>query len=532
MRGNGRILTTAIGLVAFAFGASEAVAQQQFKCGKTGGELIFAQEAKANSLDMHASSAIATRNIAMNIFESLMTRDEVNNPIPELADTVTESPDKLTYTFKLRNGIKFHNGKEMSSADVIASFNRYAKLGLEKATLNNVEGWDAPDKSTFVIKMKSPQPTFIEELSSFSVPIVITPSENTTAEALRMTPIGTGPFQFVEFVPDSHVKLRRFDAYSPNINFKDRTGFGGYKVACVDAVTFRIVTEAGARAAGIESGDFHAVEDLPAKSAERLKSNTRIVIKPYENFWIHIATPNFAKPPTDNPLVRRAIATALDMKEIMEAATDGAYNLNYGFQQPNRIVYSDLGKEFFNVNDQKKAQELLKQAGYKGEELVLLTNKDYQNMYNAALVMAEQLKAIGMKVRLEVTDWPTTINRRDSEIDTWNYHFTGWGTNSALGAIAVLKFLAPPNPIYFPIRHSEQFKDKQDPVFAQLWNDMTTKPTFEERKAAFGRAQYRVMEHGMALPFGWLTKYQAVRSNVQNFVPFRIPRIYNVWIEG
>ena len=154
---------------------------------------------------------------------------------------------------------------------------------------------------------------------------------------------------------------------------------------------------------------------MPQASVERLEQDADIKIVPYENFWIHIATPNFAKAPTDNPLVRQAIQTALDMDEIMEAATDGAYNTNFGFQTQNRAVYSDSGKEFFNLKDPEKAKQLLEEAGYNGEELVLLTNKDYTTMYNAALVMQAQLQAIGMNVRLEVQDWPATIATRDNQ---------------------------------------------------------------------------------------------------------------------
>ena len=513
-------------VVALAIGLASTPAQAKFTCPVKGGDLVFGQEAKVNSLDQHASSTISTRNIAMHIYESLMTRSEENEPILELAESLATSDDGKLHTFKLRQGITFHNGKPMTSKDVAASFDRYKKVGIEKVILNNVESWETPDPYTFVIKMKVAQPTFLEDLSSFSVPIVITPAENTEAPPLKMEPIGTGPFRFVEFVPDSHVKLARYEGYKPNTAFEDRTGFGGYKLACLDTVTFRIVTEPGARVAGLETGELHGVEDVPQASVKRLEKNPAIRIVPYEYFWIHIATPNFAKPPTDNPLVRRAIQIALDMDEIMEAATDGAYKMDFGFQPPNRRAYTDKGKEFFNVKDPAKAKELLKQAGYKGEELVLLTNKDYTSMYNAALVMAEQLKAIGMNVRLEVQDWPATIATRDKNHDAWNYHFTGWGTNAALGYLAVFKFLAKPKPIY-------NFKNPNDtdPVFDAAYDDMISKPTLEERLEAFARAQYRVMEHGLALPFGWLTKNQAVRANVKNFVPFRIPRMYNVWME-
>ncbi|MGA8191820.1 MAG: ABC transporter substrate-binding protein, partial [Acetobacteraceae bacterium] len=159
-----------------AFGFAPAHAEP-FKCPHVGGDFTFGQEANINSLDQMTSGTISTRNIAMNIFESLMTRDENFSPILELADAMTESPDHLIYTFKLRQGVHFHNGKQMTSADVAASFDRYARIGLYRSTLGNVDHWDAPDKDTFVITLKKVQPTFLEILSSFSAPIVIVPAE-------------------------------------------------------------------------------------------------------------------------------------------------------------------------------------------------------------------------------------------------------------------------------------------------------------------------------------------------------------------
>ncbi len=516
-----------VGLGLASLLTAPAAMAETFTCPETGGDLVFGQEAKVNSLDMHASSTISTRNIAMHLFEALMTRDENNNPILELAESVTTSDDGLTYTFTLRDGITFHDGSAMTSADVAASFARYNELGIERTILANVDRWETPDDLTFVIHMSVAQPTFLEDLSSFSVPIVIVPEENAGADPLELEPVGTGPFKLVEFIPDSHVKVERFEEYVPNAAYEDRTGFGGYKVACLDTVTFRIVTEPGSRVAGLETGELQAVEDVPQASVERLNANPDIAIVPYENFWIHIATPNFERPPTDNPLVRRAIAAALDMDEIMLVATDGAYNTNFGFQTSNRKVYSDAGSEFFNVNDPELAKKLLEEAGYAGEELVLLTNRDYTTMYNAALVMAEQLQDIGMNVRLEVQDWPATIATRNENPDAWNYHFTGWGTNTSLGYLAVFKFLAPPRAIY-ALFDPDTYGD---PVFNEAYQDMVSLDTFEGRAEAFARAQHRVMEHGLALPFGWLTKNQATRSNVHNFVPFRIPRMYNVWME-
>jgi peptide/nickel transport system substrate-binding protein len=514
-----------LGTVAAAVALASPALAAPFSCPKKGGDLVFAGEAKVNSLDQYASNTISTRNVAMNIFESLMTRDENFNPILELAESMTESPDHLTYTFKIRQGVKFHNGKDMTTADVMASFDRYAKLGIERSNLANVDKWEAPDKYTFVIRMKKAQPTFIEDLSSFSVPIVIIPSEQKDADPLRLDPIGTGPFQLVEYVADSHVKLKRNEAYKPNPQFDERTGFGGYKLACVDTVTYRIVTEPGARVAGLETGELMAVEDVPTKSQAALKNNKDVVLLGLQNFWIQIMLPNSSFPPTDNLAFRKAVQAALDMDEIMDAATDGAYRLNVGFQYPGGAFYTDAGKETYNIKNKDLAKKYLAEAGYKGEPLILLTNKDYTSMYNAALVVGEQLKAVGINAKLDVVDWPTSVQRQMNEKTGWNFFFTGYGTQPALGALATMKFFTPPQNVYYP-------KDgKSDPDLVALYAEMSGNPDIAARKAAFAKMQQTILERVYAVPFGSLTKVQATRANVKNFKPFRIPRFSNVWID-
>jgi peptide/nickel transport system substrate-binding protein len=494
-----------------------------FTCPKVGGDFVFGQEANVNSLDQMTSSTISTRNIAMNIFEALMTRDENTAPIPDLADSVAEAPDHLSYTFKLRQGVKFHNGKPMTSADVTASFERYSKVGLLRSMLGNVAGWDAPDAGTFVIRMKQAQPTFLLQLSSFSVPIVIIPAENKDDPAQQLKTVGTGPFQLTEFTPGSQVKLRRYDSYTANANFDDRTGFGGHKQACFDTVTFRIVTEPGARLAGIQTGELQGVEDLPTKSLAELKSNKNVTLLPLQNWWIQIATPNTSQAPTDNLAFRRAVQAALDMDEIMDAASDGNYKLNVGLRYPNNPDYTDAGKETYNIKDPARAKKFLAEAGYKGEPVVLLTNKDYPAMYNSALVMGEQLKAVGINAVLKVVDWPTSVNMALKPDTGWNFFYTGWGTQPALGGLDTVQLLINPNAAYQP-------KDgKDDPDLLAAWRDMNNLPTPEERQAAFARAQGIILDRVYAVPFGALTKVQATRANVQGFKPFRIPRMFNVW---
>ena len=350
------------GIVAIA----TSVSAETFKCPHVGGNFTFGQEANINSLDQMTSGTISTRNIAMNMFESLMTRDENFNPILELADSLAESQDHLTYTFKLRQGIRFHNGKEMTSADVVASFDRYAKVGLYRSTLGNVDRWDAPDKDTFVITLKKVQPTFLEILSAFSAPIVIIPAEDRDDPSMQLKTIGTGPWQLVELVPGGYVKMKRYDGYKPNTNFEQKTGFGGYKQACFDTVTFRIVTEPQARVAGLKTGELQGVEDLPTKSLADLKADKNITIIPLQNWWIQIAQPNVSVPPTDNLMFRKAVQAVLDMDEIMDAASDGNYRLNVGFQYPNQAVLLRCRQGDLQHQERRAGQEVSCAIGLQG----------------------------------------------------------------------------------------------------------------------------------------------------------------------
>jgi len=156
----------------------------------SGGDFVFRQESNVNSLDQHASSTASTRNVAMNISRHADAREN-NNPITDLAESYTESPDRLTYTFKLRQGVKFHNAKrQLGRRDRLVGSVCQGRTRARHA--RHVASWDTPDSDTFRLHMKRPQPTFIELISSFSVPIVIAPAEAKDDPAMQLRTIGTG----------------------------------------------------------------------------------------------------------------------------------------------------------------------------------------------------------------------------------------------------------------------------------------------------------------------------------------------------
>ncbi|MGH7155954.1 MAG: ABC transporter substrate-binding protein, partial [Acetobacteraceae bacterium] len=408
-------------LLAGALGAisSVAIAAEPFHCGHQGGDFTYGLEANVAGLDMQASAAASTRDIAMNIYETLVTRDEHMKPLLQLAQSVDTDPGNRVFTFHLRQGVHFHNGKPMTSADVLASFQRYQRVGIDRSILAPVDHFDTPDTATFRVTLKEARPTFLESMSSITVPIIIIPQESANAPPQQLPAIGTGPYQLDRFVPDSYVKLKRFDGYTPDTRYTDESGFGGYKQACLDTVTFRMVPEPGARVAGLETGELQGVEDVPTIAQKRLAANKNIRLLKLDDFWLNVTYPNWSQPPTDNLKFRQAVQAAVNFSEIMQAASDGAWKPNPSLQYPETTYYTEAGRELLDQHDPAKAKELLKEAGYHGEKVVLLTNKDYPILYNSALVMAQQLKAVGINAQLQVLDWPSALQMSMKGTPNW-----------------------------------------------------------------------------------------------------------------
>ena len=172
------------------------------------------------------------------------------------------------------------------------------------------------------------------------------------------------------------------------------------------------------------------------------------------------------------------------MDVIMDAATDGDYRLNVGFQYPSQPTYTDAGKETYNIKDPELAKHYLAESGYQGEPIVLLTDKDYPSMYNAALVMQQQMKAIGINAQMRVVDWPTSATMGQKPDTGWNLFYTGWGTRTAQGALATMQVFVNPGAMFMPKGGQD------DPQLLSLWNEMNSLPTLEGRKDAFAKMQH------------------------------------------
>ncbi len=500
--------------LALVVAALPAAAQKQ------GGTVVIAQGQQPPSLDPHVTSAQAARNINLHVYETLVARDENAKTVPDLAEKVDISADGLTYTFTLRQGVPFHNGKVMTAADAAASLERYRKVGASANVLATVDTITASGPNTLVIKLKQVTPALLDSISSPRAPMAIMPAEEAAKPAGQTTPIGTGPFRFVEYVPDSHVKLEKFKDYKPNPAYRDRDGFAGHKVVHLDAVTFRFIAESGARAAGLQSGEIQLLETIDGPAAKRLQADRAYTVYPVLPFAFQVIKMNNNWGPTADANLRRAIYVALDMEEIMAISFPDIYQLEHGWQYPTSEFFAgDVGSEFYNKKDLNKAKEFLSKSSYKGEKLLFIVDNGRSNVDTATIVQ-QQLAKIGINVEISVADWPT-VSTLGFKPEGWNFWAHGFGIEPFEGPFSVMQ----------PWVGAKASQAKPDPVLEQLWTRMNSSLDVAERKKIFADFQARLVSEAIVIKAGNYGIFQTATAKLKNFKPYRIPRMWGTWLE-
>jgi peptide/nickel transport system substrate-binding protein len=505
-------MTSVIALAAI-LPAGSAVAQV------SGGEVVVAQGSNPPSLDAMTTSSGASRNINMNVYETLYGFDENVVPIPMLAEGVEISEDGLTYVFKLRTGVKFHNGDEMTSADVKASLDRYLRVGATP-NLEPVEKVEATGDHEVTLTMKRVTPTFLESFSNPRSPAVIIPEEDANAEPGKTSLVGTGPYKITEYVPDSHVTLEKFADYSQDTRYDGPDGFGGKKTAYFDKVTFRIMPEPGAQVAALEAGEVDILDQIPVPAARRLANDSSI--KLYENLQWAFGTLilNANEAPTNNVKFREAVQVALNMEAIVGIASEGLFKANGNWAYPGTPYdVGDVGAaDYYNKHDVERAKALLAEAGYNNEPFTIITDNTIPFHGRAAVVIAEQLTAVGINTVINQVDFPTVLNLRMQDTG-WNAWTLTMGIEPYLGPVAITSTLTGTRP---------HFVAKDDQLEA-LYQELITGATQEDRKAVFEKIQKRLYEYFGIIKLGDTGQMQASRANIEGFKTFRFPRVYDIW---
>src|SRR5256884_1686346 len=318
----GPYLGASVGLAAILRSASSVAAAET---PKRGGVLRVGNLGEPPALDAHGTTASITETLTNHVYEGLYSLDASNRPTPMLAESHTVSKDGLTYTFKLRHGIKFHNGKEMTSEDVVPSLARWGKQSIYgKALFAQVADWRAVD--TYTVEMKLKEKSAIV-LISLAVPNnfgAIYPkeiAEKFPPEVKATEWVGTGPFKLAEWKPDQYIRMVRFDEYRSRN--EQPNGYGGGQTARRHQNPRVPGAHAARPVAQVETGQLEFADDLNLDAYDRLKKNPNarpLVSKPY--YWL-VAVMNKKEGLMTDQKLRQAWQAAIDIEPIMKNVAGG-----------------------------------------------------------------------------------------------------------------------------------------------------------------------------------------------------------------
>jgi peptide/nickel transport system substrate-binding protein len=481
-----------------------------------GGTLIYDNISGPGTLDPYVSGSLVELEIIHHIYEGLVEMDEHYAWKPMLASKVDVSPDARVFTFTLRHGVKFSNGKEMTSADVLASFQRYQRISTNASILADAAGFETPDPYTFVVKLKQPNAVFLDILKSPTYPLDIMPAEEKDKPPREADVIGTGPYKLGTWERDSHLTIVRNDGYVPDDSAAGPDGFAGRKTAYLDQVRYNFVPEANARIAALQTGEANVISDVPPDLSKRLADRKDLSLQKVFPYCQQVFITNSQNGPTANPLIRQAIEAAVNVDEIIDATGQIA-------QKNSSMVYSfspyydpAVSAPYYDEKNPAKAKELLKQAGYKGEKIVLQTNSNYAYMRDAILVLAEQLKAAGMNADVQVVDWTTNASNMQRGTGNWNVSTTGFCSQPLLGPQQwrVMVYTFP--------------QVKGDAVLDAAYKKFLTSPALADRKAAWVDIEKRVLDQAYMIKVADLGGLRGYDDKVQGLTPYFFVRYWTV----
>ncbi len=346
-----------------------------------------------DSLDPHEAVAAGTKEILFNIYEGLLKPDETGNLIPAVAKEYTVSDDGLTYSFVLRDGVKFHNGNPVTAQDVKYSIEKSAGMNGGKsliAAFSNISEVNIKDDSTVDIVLKEPDMDFPAYVANANASII--PADNDKPSTV---PIGTGPYKYVSRSPQENIILARFDDY-----------WG--ECANIENVTLKIIPNADSIVMNLNGGAVDMFARLTATQTQQLADNFNVLEG--EMNLVQAVYLNHAVEPFDNVDVCRALSYAIDVDNILELTSDGkGFPVGSSMFPSFKKYYVDLSDTY--PYDTDKAKELLAKAGYPdGFSFSITVPSNYQPHIEAAQVVSEQLKKIGVTADIKLVEWNSWLS--------------------------------------------------------------------------------------------------------------------------
>ena len=395
------------------------------------GNLVAAIAGEPDQLDPQKTSAYFSFEVLENVFDTLVEPDANLEMRPALAESLTVSPDQLSWTFRLRRGVTFHDGSPFTADDVVYSYRRIIDQELANADkLSAVTGITAADPSTVVITLKQPTPNLLTNLGGFKG-LAIVQRRNVESGEIAGHPVGTGPFAFQSQKSGDSIILKANPAYWA----------GAPKVS---GVTFRFISEPSTALSALQAGEIDWTDSIPTQRVAQLKDDDSIILATTasNDYW-YLAL-NEARAPWNDVRVRQAIAYAIDRDAIVQATSYGTAVANQLAIPQGNPWYTPYDAYRHNVD---KAKSLLADAGAAPKSLDMLVTNEYPETVTAAQIIADNLAPLGITVNIRTVDFATWLDEQN------NGHFDmlmmGW-----LGNI-------DPDDFYYAQHHTDGSSNAQ-----------------------------------------------------------------------
>ncbi|MCK1709582.1 ABC transporter substrate-binding protein [Bradyrhizobium sp. 143] len=422
-----------------------AVAAPRLALGQNGGSrTITAVGVDLTSYDPVVTTAFSTTYHAAKVYDTLFGLDLQQRPQPQMVSRYELSDDKLTWTFELRDGLKFHDGAAVTSADVIPSIRRWAaRSSLGQLMMMHVKDISARDSKTFSIQLKERFGLVVEGLAGSSIGpcFIMRKKEAETDPAQKIDAvIGSGPFKFnlAETKPGAKYVYDMNSDYVPRS--EPPSGMAGGKVVKIDRLTYLPMPDAQTAIAAIQAGEVDFYDEPPIDLLEQLSRDKNVKLQVVDQLGQNgVLRFNHLHPPFNNVKCRQAILYIVKQLDYLKAIISNpdyyktcASSFGCGTSTEN-----DANTGWFGaVPDYTKAKQLLKEGGYDGRPVVVLQATNWSIAKDAAEILAGEMRRAGINVRLEPMDWAGVSARRavksSPDQGGWNV-FTGTAPGFSLG---------------------------------------------------------------------------------------------------
>lgn len=515
------LASAALGLAA-AFAAPAPAEAQQPKTLKV---LVHAD---LKVLDVMANTTYITNRYGYLVYDTLFGLDSKYQPQPQMVESWETSADQLTWTFKLRPGLAFHDGQKVTSADVVASLQRWmTKITSGQNLAKFTQSVDAVDEDTFKLVLKEPFGMVLDALgnpgTAFIMParIASTPVNTQITES-----IGSGPFMMLrdEWRPGNKAVFARNPAYKPRAEKPDF--MSGGKIAKVGRLEWLYIPDANTTLNALLNGEIDYFEAPPLDFIRLLRETKDVTVLNIDHLGVQgLIRPNSLFPPFNNYKGRQAILHLIDQEEYMAASVgDPSLYMKFcgAFFLCNSANQTEVGA--VKKPDIAKAKALLKEAGYNGEKLILLNPTDRPQYSAAIMVLAESLKRAGVAVDLQASDWSTISVRRarkdPPDKGGWHLFITTHGGPDPS---------TPTTNAWFNSRCDKANAGWAcDPELEKLVDQWSRELDPAKRKALIDTIQLRAYDSLPYIPYGQFFQPIAFRKNITGVLESGVPVYWNI----